>query len=277
MRRLILVLATIGVAVLLASGAALAITGGWADDGKPQPEEPNPHTYPKYPYVGVLVDEGGAYCTGTLVSPTVFLTAAHCYPLPEGDPSYVAFEPTYTMTKDESEDIRECKRNPDCTLPWTHFTNETEYSGEFIDDDTYDIAVVKFASTSTPPSTIPPAQLPTLGQLAGTPKGAKFTPVGYGDTSGYSYDAGVRRYAISTFKSLNRTYLSTSQHRGSGGTCYGDSGGPNLFGAPEETNVIAGITITGDTWCKATNVTLRLDTKPVHTFLTEQGVDVPGA
>ena len=35
MRRLILVLATIGVAVLLASGAALGITGGTADTMKP--------------------------------------------------------------------------------------------------------------------------------------------------------------------------------------------------------------------------------------------------
>jgi hypothetical protein len=126
---------------------------------------------------------------------------------------------------------------------------------------------------------IEPAQLPTEGQLAGTPKGAKFTPVGYGDTSGYNFDGGVRRYApYTTFKSLNRTYLSTSQHRGSGGTCYGDSGGPNFLGEypydydnnPDTENVpiIAGTTITGDTWCKATNVTLRLDTGPVQTFLS---------
>jgi len=108
-------------------------------------------------------------------------------------------------------------------------------------------------------------------------KAAPFTAVGYGDTSGYSYDAGVRRYAVSTFKSVDRTYLSLSQNlnQGSGGTCYGDSGGPNFFGAPEETNVIAGITITGDTWCKSTNVTLRLDTESVRKFLTEQGVTVP--
>lgn len=71
MRRLILVLATIGVAVLLASGAALAITGGWADDGECQ-TQPTPEPQPcgggiiKYPEVGALVDEGG--CTARVPS-----------------------------------------------------------------------------------------------------------------------------------------------------------------------------------------------------------------
>jgi V8-like Glu-specific endopeptidase len=273
-----LLLATIGVAVLLASGAALGITGG-VEDGELQPDGSYkcPSAGCKYPEVGALADlpDGGAYCTGTLISETVFVTAAHCYPLPEGDPAYVSFDPSYDITKPEMDAIKACNQNDQCTKHWTDFTNETEYSGEFIDDDRYDIAVVKFAAASAPPSTIPPAQLPTLDQVTKTvTKGAKFTPVGYGDTSGYNFDGGVRRYAPwTTFKSVNRTYLSTSQHRGSGGTCYGDSGGPNFFGTAEQAGkVIAGITITGDTWCKATNVTLRLDTKPVRAFLKPYGV-----
>jgi secreted trypsin-like serine protease len=250
-------------AVLLASGAALAITGG-----TPDVKDPITGQF-KYPYVGALVDEDGVYCSGTLVPSNtgqpVFLTAAHCYPWVEGDPSYVTFEPKYEAEGKNFAD-------PSVGL--------VEYSGTFHEHPSLDIAVVKFDQNDPDYSqllSITPAQLPTEGLLAGTAKGAKFTPVGYGDTSGYSYDAGTRRYApYTTFKSLNRTYLSTSQHRGSGGTCYGDSGGPNFFGPAEENRkVIAGITITGDTWCKATNVTLRLDTKPVHTFLTEQGVTVP--
>ncbi len=55
---------------------------------------------------------------------------------------------------------------------------------------------------------------------------------------------------------------------GDGGTCYGDSGGPNLVGAgATETPVIAGTTITGDALCKATNVTYRLDTPAARAFL----------
>jgi hypothetical protein len=61
-RRLILVLATMGVAVLVASGAALAINNGTADTTKPY----------KYPYVGALVDEEGVYCSGTSSRPPSF-------------------------------------------------------------------------------------------------------------------------------------------------------------------------------------------------------------
>jgi hypothetical protein len=63
-------------------------------------------------------------------------------------------------------------------------------------------------------------------------------------------------------------YLRLSQNQGNGGTCYGDSGGPNFLGAgADETNIIASTTITGDTWCNSTNVTLRLDTASARQFL----------
>ncbi len=51
---------------------------------------------------------------------------------------------------------------------------------------------------------------------------------------------------------------------GDGGTCYGDSGGPNFLGS---TTVLAATTITGDAVCRATNVIYRLDTPAARTFL----------
>jgi secreted trypsin-like serine protease len=52
------------------------------------------------------------------------------------------------------------------------------------------------------------------------------------------------------------------------GTCYGDSGGPNFLGAgATETNLIAGITVTGDVFCRSTNTTYRLDSAAARTFL----------
>jgi hypothetical protein len=46
---------------------------------------------------------------------------------------------------------------------------------------------------------------------------------------------------------------------GSGGTCYGDSGGPHFLGGVES-NLIVSITVTGDAMCRATDKTYRLDT-----------------
>ena len=43
---------------------------------------------------------------------------------------------------------------------------------------------------------------------------------------------------------------------GSGGTCYGDSGGPHFLG---DTDMVVSLTVTGDAWCRATDVTYRLD------------------
>jgi hypothetical protein len=255
-RRLILVLAPVGVALLLASGAALGITNG----------TPDANTHPN---VGALVDvprrgDPQPYCTGTLISPTVFLTAGHCYP-EKGNTSYVTF--------DEE-------------------TTSTLYLGTFHDSPNGggDIAVVVF---DEPIKGIEPAQLPTEGQFDNVQKGQEFTAVGYGGhptrkNSGRPvivYDD-QREWAVSTFKSFNRYHLrlSQNQNEGYGGTCVGDSGGPNFFGAYEpasvdpsqgalgsvtknETDVIAGITITGDYWCRNNSVTLRLDTKSARDFL----------
>jgi hypothetical protein len=105
----------------------------------------------------------------------------------------------------------------------------------------------------------------------------RFTSVGYG-MLGYTTEAGpptpvrgqARHYSVGSFNALTPTQLHLSQNSatGDGGTCNGDSGGPNFLGAGEgETDVIAGITSTGDTYCKATNVAYRLDTPSAREFL----------
>jgi len=53
---------------------------------------------------------------------------------------------------------------------------------------------------------------------------------------------------------------------GNGGTCYGDSGGPNFLG---NISTIAAITITGDSVCRSTNVVYRLDTASARHFLDD--------
>jgi hypothetical protein len=53
---------------------------------------------------------------------------------------------------------------------------------------------------------------------------------------------------------------------GSGGTCYGDSGGPHFL---RDTSTIVSTTITGDAQCRATDTTYRLDTRSARNFLDD--------
>jgi len=75
-------------------------------------------------------------------------------------------------------------------------------------------------------------------------------------------------YAFSTFDSLNGGYLRLSMNpaTGDGGTCFGDSGGPNFLNVKGSRTLVA-ITITGDSVCRATNVVYRLDTAASRAFL----------
>jgi secreted trypsin-like serine protease len=76
-------------------------------------------------------------------------------------------------------------------------------------------------------------------------------------------------YAFSTFNALNPAFLRLSQNAstGDGGTCFGDSGGPNFFNYGG-TRLLAAITITGDAVCRATNVVYRVDTASARQFLS---------
>jgi secreted trypsin-like serine protease len=249
----LLVAAIMLVAGLACGGAALAITYGQPDENK-------------HPNVGALVGtidgETYPYCSGTLISPTVFLTAAHC---DIGTSTvYVTFDSEYT-------------------------SKSKLYVGTFYGDplynqsqsDPHDIAVVVF---DKPIRGIEPAQLPTLGKFDSVEGDQQFTAVGYGGQEAVNQPGGpvigyldTREYAVSTLNAVGPSYLRLSQNpaTGNSGTCYGDSGGPNFLGAgDDETNVIAGITITGDALCKSTNVIYRLDTESARTFL-EDFVELP--
>ena len=126
-------------------------------------------------------------------------------------------------------------------------------------------------------TSIAPARLPKAGSLSNISGDQKFTPVGYGAQSVTSGPGGktfhyadIRYVTTGTLNSITPAWLRISQNpsTGNGGTCYGDSGGPNFLGAGStETNIVAGTTITGDTPCRSTNVDYRLDTASARTFL----------
>lgn len=243
MKRIIVAAAAV---TLLVAAPASAITNGTADG--------NAH-----PNVGGLVndeqysDGTWIYCSGTLISPTIFLTAAHC--AEDGASVRVTFDTAYV-------------------------DGDKTYSGTFEADpaynqaqsDTHDIAVVVLDKAV---KGIAPAKLPTAGSLSNLSGSTKFVSVGYGayevtnEPGGHRYLYNdVRMKATGTLNSTNATWLRISMNasKGDGGTCYGDSGGPNFLGT---TNVIASITITGDAVCRSTNVTYRLDTESARAFLSQ--------
>lgn len=246
MRRSLLGATFAAVLVLAIAGPASAITYGTPDG--------NGH-----PSTGGLVsptqysDGTWIYCSGTLISSTVFLTAAHCGE--DGEAVIVTFDTAYV-------------------------DGDKTYSGTFHADplynwaqnDTHDIAVVVLDKEV---KGIEPARLPTAGSLSTLSGSQAFTSVGYGaylvtnQPGGHQYLYNdVRMVATGTLNAINKTWLRISMNpaTGNGGTCYGDSGGPNFLGT---TDIIAATTITGDAICRSTNVVYRLDTVAARTFLAD--------
>jgi len=231
-----------------------------------------------HPNVGALVFETDGVkrllCSGTLIAPAVFLTASHCTVALEQQgitQVWVTFDSTF---------------DPDAGtfIPGTmHSHPEFGLSGPDGFSDPHDIAVIVLdVPAAEMYAGIEPASLPTAGlfdQMAEKNglKGQEFTAVGYGvlepSIGGGPPEfqfTGERRVAVSSFNALNDAWLRLSQNNATddGGTCFGDSGGPNFLGAGDsETDIIAGITVTGDTMCLATNVIYRLDTPAAREFL----------
>ena len=249
MRRLLVSLCVI--AALAVAPSASAITYGVPDGNR-------------HPSTGALLaptaysDGTWAACSGTLISPTVFLTAAHC------DFGVTRMAVTFASVYEPGKS----------TVYWGAYHADPAYNQT--QSDPHDIAVVVLDKAV---KGITPARLPTAGSLSNLSGTQKFTPVGYGAqavTNGpggktYHY-ADVRYMATGTLNSINASWLRISMNpaKGDGGTCYGDSGGPNFLGAGStETNIVAAITITGDTPCRSTNVDYRLDTASARNFLAQ--------
>jgi len=237
------------------------------------------NTYSNVAAFIVRAPDGGLFpvCTGTLIEPTVVLTAAHCTSyvenvlVPRGYTVYVSFSNlisfgslTNAATTASLIAVTDMITNPD-------------YSQR--QSDVGDLGLLILARA---PAGITPATLPTLGlldQLADQNglKGASFTVAGYGlqdrvvgggQPSFTDANPLYRGYAIESFLALNKGYLRLSQNpaKGDAGACYGDSGGPNFLSVNGQ-QILVAVTITGDAVCRATNVVYRLDTVSAQTFL----------
>ena len=229
-----------------------------------------------HPYVGVVVaDYPGygtvAYCSGTLVSPTAFVTAAHCVAgLPPGVKLLgLSFAPNPFS-------------GPDLKLHLLAIKDFVPFPGFALPDVYADIAVIHL-KTEVSMSTY--ATLPTVVGALEPLKDKKagdtvFTVVGYGwrQFVPHSEGLGVRRWTTSRLQGFRyatspprkgdataSSVLELTKDQGSAGTvCYSDSGGP-VFAGPGDT--VAAITVAGSKNCTGPYEALRLDTAPVWNFL----------
>jgi hypothetical protein len=263
-------LSVVALILFIGSSHLWAITYGFVDQNN------------AYPNTGAFIvrssTTGFIYpiCSGTLVSPTAFLTASHCTAyftdelVPLGYTAFVSF--------DNPIPFGDLTTNHTRLIPATQVITNPNYNQA--QSDTGDIALLLLPDRST--RGISSAALPTLNlldQLAAQNGLASsvYTAVGYGLQNRvvgggvpYFQDTNPipRMYAFSGFNSLNNTYLRLSQNpsTGNGGTCFGDSGGPNFLNVNGVRTLVA-ITITGDSVCRSTNVDYRTDTVSARGFL----------
>ena len=255
MRKLTLLLAAAVAAVV--AGTAGAITYGQYDGTA-------------HPSVGAMILQSpsdGTFhlvCSGSLISPTVFLTASHCTAYGQSlglTDAYVTFDPTF-----------------DSKSKLYHGTMHTNPGYNQAQSDPGDIGVITLdRALSRPTVDLPRAGLLDQMKKDGTLNGTFFTSVGYGIQQAVNGPGGPTSAFLSQrwtsagqFSSLQDVWLRISQNpaTGNGGTCNGDSGGPQFLGAgAAETSTQVSITITGDTFCKSTNVDYRLDTPQARAFL----------
>lgn len=228
-----------------------------------------------HPYVGLLIfDIDGApawRCSGTLLSPTVLLTAGHCTDGATG--GRVWFESDarnaaaigYPYGGPSSVEFAEIHTHP--LFPTASFV-------------VHDVGVVIL---SQPVYRSVYGVLPTVNQLDAlkTRRGQQsqvFTAVGYGLQESFPDAASfqennvrVRMVAQPHLIQINVPGFTgdfsmlLSNNASTGGTCFGDSGGPNFLG---NSNIVAGVTsfgINGN--CAGTGGVFRMDRQNVLDFV----------
>jgi hypothetical protein len=220
-------------AALVVAAPALAVTGGTLDGQS-------------HPAVGLLLADRGngpePDCSGSLVSPSVFVTAGHCTGGLASDRVWVSFDAQYVAGSSK-------------LLTGTAHTDPLWGTAK---GDTHDLAVVVL---DAPVRGVTPLELPKAGSLdRGNLRSQPFVNVGYGyfDRT-FTFD-GYRRVSVSSYTNLKATELMLSEH--GGGVCFGDSGGPRLLGP-----VVTAVTSTGNKNCTGQSTSYRLDTPGARAFL----------
>jgi V8-like Glu-specific endopeptidase len=246
----------------------------------------------EHDFVGLLVfyttpdpetgDPFSHRCSGTLISPTIVVTAGHCT---EGvDEGRIYFE--QALGPNYSPDAFGGWGGDETTgYPYEngHTFSRADNYGNVGFPDTKDAGVVVLDEPYTPPSgrfgQLPePGLVDDLLAAAGNndKQDVRFRTVGYGlvDQDPVA-DPGLRErlsawgYLIESTNPLTQYNLKTTNNpaKGKGGSCNGDSGGPVFV---EGTDVIAAVVSFGwNPQCKGQDYSYRLDREPVLDWILD--------
>jgi hypothetical protein len=280
MARKALLLAVSLLAALLCVGSVGAITWGEPDGNR-------------HPNVGAMIvtipTPSGPldieWCSGTLIHPRVYLTAAHCPYFAELFFGVTADDVAVSFASD-LEFVPPGVVGPGVErLAVERWVIHPEFNGKFGAQDAHDIAALVL---SEPVSGITPATLPSEGFLdellaAGELRNGKhattFVAVGYGvqelePPRVHDHD-GLRRMSVTQYQSLLKPWLRLSQVHAnengkfSEGSCGGDSGGPGFWTQPDGAEILVGIESWGDAPCVATAFKYRVDTATSLAFIED--------
>ncbi|MGB2897104.1 MAG: trypsin-like serine protease [Anaerolineales bacterium] len=231
-----------------------------------------------HPHVVLLImDVGGApafRCSGTLLSPTVLLTAGHCtnnYP----DPEFTGMR-IFTESDVQYGDNNYPFAGPNSVEAKEWHTLPGYEGGPWFG---YDAGVVILEKPGVKKLDTY-GELPELNELdvLATQRGLQdvtFTSVGYGlqqINPVFVQSEKIRMVAYPHLIQINVPgmvgdfSLLLSNNHSTGGTCFGDSGGPNFLG---DSNVVAGVTSFGMNGnCAGTGGVFRMDRADVLDFVS---------
>lgn len=281
MRKLLAVIVLAVALVVGYSTPAAAITGDYVEDFE-------------HPFVGLVVfyDETGAFshrCSGSLLTPTAFLTAGHC--TAGATTARVYFQQDAGTHLDPATEVDPVTGYPETcaegTLGILCATSDELYNFGFDNfanfPNTRDAGLVIL---DQPIVLGEYGSLATAGSLDGLATGpgrhgVTLTASGYGLTEVNPVrviSLRERLMAESRLTNLNNALTggfnvqTNGNGKGRGGTCSGDSGGPVFLGN-FTSNTIVAVTSFGHQWCRGVDFSFRTDTAAViewiRSILTE--------
>jgi V8-like Glu-specific endopeptidase len=258
----LLVLAVASLAVLVTAAPAMAITGGTRDE-----------VHTNVGLVRFTLPEGRFRCSGTLISPTVVLTAGHCT---DGATNvYVSFDTDLAL-----DPLAPGISSQERAKRAAHYITGTAHAdpgwtGKLSLSQQHDQGVVVLDAPATTKWDITPAPLPPIGFLdsnQGQLKNETFTLVGYGVDIGDKKTQIVIRERRSTTSYLKNVQdevvvfqINDNDSKAGGGSCFGDSGGAAFWGP----YVLGDASYVNSLSCNATGSYQRVDTTYSRNFLNQ--------